>query len=348
MLSTQILIILLIPILLFLACIGYLTFRYVPIVSRIFEEKPLFHPLRLDPPSDGEDVVFPSMDGTRLHGTYLHARTQRRKGVIVFCHEFLSDRWSFQPYINHLRDEGFDLFTLDFCHHGESDDQDGYEPLQWVTRHEVRDLRAALAYLWSRADRDEAGFGLFGVSRGGSTALCVAANDSRIWGVVTDGAFPTHGTMMAYIRKWSEIYIHSESIFKLLPSFVFHYLAWAGRVRSQTRLGCRYPHVEHAVRRLAPRPWLAIHGERDVYIGPEIARSMFEQAGEPKALWLVPGAKHNQSRLVDPEGYAARISQFYHDHSPRLMGVSIEHQQEAALGRALTLLPSTLTVSTAR
>ena len=105
MLSTQLLIIFLIPTVLLLACIGYLTFRYVPIVSRIFEEKPLFHPLRLDPPGEGENVVFPSMDGTRLHGTYLHARTPRRKGVIVFCHEFLSDRWSYQPYVDHLRDE---------------------------------------------------------------------------------------------------------------------------------------------------------------------------------------------------------------------------------------------------
>ena len=43
--------------------------------------------------------------------------------------------------------------------------------MHWASDREVRDLRAALAYLRTRPDRDPAGFGLFGVSRGGTTAL---------------------------------------------------------------------------------------------------------------------------------------------------------------------------------
>ena len=77
--------------------------------------------------------------------------------MLVFCHEYLSDRWSFQPYADGLRDLGFDLFTFDFRNHGASDSDPVYQPLQWVTDHEVRDLRAALAYLRSRPDRDPAG-----------------------------------------------------------------------------------------------------------------------------------------------------------------------------------------------
>ena len=80
-----------------------------------------------------------------------------RAGVVVFCHEFLGDRWSFQPYTDGLRDLGFDLFTFDFRNHGTSATEPGYEPLQWVSDREVRDLRAALAYLRSRPDRDPAG-----------------------------------------------------------------------------------------------------------------------------------------------------------------------------------------------
>ena len=91
--------------------------------------------------------------------------------MIVYCHEFLSDRWSFQPYLDHLRDLGYDLFTFDFRNHGESPAEPDYAPMHWTTDHEVRDLRAALAYLRTRPDHDPAGFGLFGVSRGGTTAL---------------------------------------------------------------------------------------------------------------------------------------------------------------------------------
>ena len=71
------------------------------------------------------------------------------------------------------------------------------------------DLQGALAYLRSRPDHDPAGFGLFGVSRGGSTALVVGAAERDVWGVVTDGAFPTRGTMTAYILRWAEIYARS-------------------------------------------------------------------------------------------------------------------------------------------
>ena len=64
--------------------------------------------------------------------------------MIVYCHEYLSDRWSYYPYVNHLRDLGFDVFTFDFRNHGESESEPGYEPMQWTSDREVRDLRAAL------------------------------------------------------------------------------------------------------------------------------------------------------------------------------------------------------------
>ena len=188
----------------------YVAIRYSPIVGRIFEEKPLFLPLRVPRAvNEGEDVQFKTDDGLLLAGTYLPARSSNRIGVLVFCHEYLSDRWGVLPYADHLRTLGFDLFAFDFRNHGASESDPKYRPLQWVTGHEATDLRAALAYLRSRPDHDEAGYGLFGVSRGGGTALVVAADDSRAWGVITDGAFPTRGTMLAYILRWAEIYVGS-------------------------------------------------------------------------------------------------------------------------------------------
>src|SRR4051812_13407945 len=87
----------------------YLIVRYSPIISRIFEEKPMFLPLRMAPRPEGEEVRFTTGDGLELGGTYLRARTERRSGVLVFCHEFLSNRWSYQPYADSLRDLGFDI-----------------------------------------------------------------------------------------------------------------------------------------------------------------------------------------------------------------------------------------------
>ena len=162
----------------------------------------MFLPLRVARIEGGDDVRFRTGDGFELVGTYLKARTPRRSGVMVFCHEYLSDRWGALPYVDHLRDLGFDLFSFDFRNHGESQVDPAYHPLQWVTDRELTDLEAALAYLRTRTDADPAGVGLFGVSRGGGTALCVAGRDPKVWGVVTDGAFPTRGTMLPYILRW--------------------------------------------------------------------------------------------------------------------------------------------------
>jgi pimeloyl-ACP methyl ester carboxylesterase len=305
------------PALLGITWVVYLTIKYAPIIGQKFEEPPLFLPLRVVPAERGESVEFATEDGLRLSGSYLRARTQERAGVLLYCHEFLSDRWSFRPYIDPLRDLGYDIFTFDFRNHGASPSEAGYSPMHWASDREVHDLRAALAYLRSRPDRDPAGFGLFGVSRGGSTALLVMPAERDVWGVITDGAFPTTGTMVAYIVRWAELYLRSRFLRALIPRWLYRVLAWSGRRQSERRLNCQFPHVERAVGRLAPRPWLMIHGARDAYISPKIAEGLFRCASGPKELWLVPDAKHNRCREREPEAYAARLLDFVDRFAPR-------------------------------
>ncbi len=300
------------------AFLVYVYIRYSPIIGRIFEEKPLFFPLRVAPTAEGEEVRFETADGLGLAGTYFKTRAARRLGVLVFCHEYLGDRWSAQAYAGHLRELGFDLFCFDFRNHGQSDSEPGYQPLQWLTTHEVTDLRAALKYVRGRDDADSAGVGLFGVSRGGSAALCVGGKDPRVWGVVTDGAFPTRGTMLAYILRWAEIYVGVKTLWRHLPMQAYQFLAWSSRKRVQARLNCRFPDVERATARLAPRPLLMVHGEKDSYIGPSIARALFDRAGDPKELWLVPKAKHNRCREVAGAEYSERVGGFFLANAPRV------------------------------
>jgi pimeloyl-ACP methyl ester carboxylesterase len=295
----------------------FAVFRYCPVISRIFEERPVLLPLRLTPADPGESVSFRTGDGLELAGSYFKARTPERAGVLVYCHEFLSDRWSFAPYLDGLRDRGFDVFSFDFRNHGESPSDDSYEPIQYASDREVRDLKGALAYLRTRADRDPAGFGLFGVSRGGAAALLVASAEADVWGVATDGAFPTRGTMTTYIIRWAEIYVRCKPFLAIVPRFIYSFLGDVARKQSQRRLNCVFPSVERAVARLAPRPWLQIHGRRDAYIGVDIAQALFACAREPKEQWLVADAKHNRCREVAPEAYARRLAAFVERYAPR-------------------------------
>jgi fermentation-respiration switch protein FrsA (DUF1100 family) len=54
-----------------------------------------------------------------------------------------------------------------------------------------------------------------------------------------------------------------------------------------------------------------IHGEADTYIKLEMVRALFRRAAGPKDLWIVPGARHNQSIALAGEEYARRVVAFF-------------------------------------
>ena len=135
--------------------------------------------------------------------------------------------------------------------------------------------------------------------------------------MVTDGAFPTHGTMTAYILRWAEIYVRSKLFLAVVPLWIYSFLGWVSRLRSQRRLNCRFPDIETAVAPpLAapvaddPRRARCLHraGDRPL---------LFALAREPKEIWLVPDAKHNRCRECEPEAYAARVIEFLGRYAPR-------------------------------
>lgn len=291
---------------------------YAGQVARMFSQAPVFRPLRAEPDPGGEDVRFRTPDGLELAGTYYPALTERRRGVVVFCHEFLGDRHGAYEYAGGLREEGFDLFAYDCRNHGDSQEEPGYEIIHWVSDREVTDLRAALAYLRTRADADPAGVALFGVSRGGGTALCVAGEEPSVWAVVTDGAFPTATTMLHNIRRRAVILIR-EVTARLMPEIAYRYVGWSARRRMARTLRREFPSIESAARRIPPRPWLAIHGAADGYIEPAILEELVRSSGGAASttVWLVPGAKHNQCREVAPQEYRSRVAQFLIAAAPR-------------------------------
>jgi fermentation-respiration switch protein FrsA (DUF1100 family) len=292
----------------------YLRRRYLDHVVRIFQEKPLFIIPRGQPVEDAEDVRLTTAGGLPLHGIYLKARTPRRQGVILFGLEFGSNRWSCVPYCDFLLAEGFDVFTFEFRGQGESPAQPGYEPLQWVTDYEIADMRAALAYLKTRPDADPRGVGFFGISKGGGAGLIAAATDSYVRCFVTDGIFATHTTMVPYMQKWITIYSSRYWLQRLLPTWYYGIFArWALR-RIRRQRNCRFPHLEHFLQRLAPRPLLMIHGGADTYIKPAMAQALFELVEPPKEFWLVEGAKHNQALQLAGDEYRKRVREFFLKH----------------------------------
>jgi uncharacterized protein len=288
--------------------------KYSPFLFRTFSEKPLFILPHVPPRDDAEEVSFPTSNGLTLRGIYLRTAAPARKGVIIFGIEYGSNRFSCVPYCQPLLDAGYDVFSFEPRSQGDSDAQPEYEPIQWVTRYEVDDSKAALAYLKSRPDADPRGAGFFGISKGACAGLIAGSADPYLRCFVTDGVFATHTTMVPYMRKWVAIVSTRYWLQKALPTWFYGLIASKALHDISVERRCVFPALEKALPVLAPRPLFMIHGGKDTYIKPEMARSLLKRARRPKDLWIVEGAKHNQAFAVAGAEYGTRILAFFDAH----------------------------------
>jgi fermentation-respiration switch protein FrsA (DUF1100 family) len=92
-------------------------------------------------------------------------------------------------------------------------------------------------------------------------------------------------------------YTNSQEMAKLLAPFLFD---WRPKVPYDNlgRIG------KVAV------PVLIIHGSHDEIIPVDMARRVFAAAAEPKELYLIDGAHHNDTYLVGGSEYVKRLQAF--------------------------------------
>jgi len=293
--------------------------KYVRICLNIFVDTP--PPLSMGPRDfqvlRGEEVRFRSFDGTSLRGMWLRTPKNRpQQGTIVFCHEFGSDMYSCARYTRPLVEAGFDVFTFDFRGHGDSSCPKGYRPLQWPSDKELEDVLGATAYVEDALDAEARPrrIGLFGISRGAGAAVLAASSDPNIACMLCDGAFGTHETVVSMMKRWAYIFARVKLVYENHPDAFWHFLLWCMLRFAQPKLGRRFPSVRKALAKMVSCPIMFIRGEKDGYIRPKQAQLLYQAAGEPKSLWNVPNAKHNQCVVVAPQEYASRTIGFFGEY----------------------------------
>jgi pimeloyl-ACP methyl ester carboxylesterase len=300
-------------------------------VVRVFGETPFLFAETSQPLDEGDECEFPTSDGLILRGTYLATHVEQRQGVIAFCHEMTSDRWSCTPYVRDLLHRGYDVFAFDFRNHGQSDRMPGYEPIPWLTRFELEDVLAAVDYLCSRDDADPQGVALLGVSRGGTAALCAAACDGRIRAVVTDGAFPLEEMQLHYMRRYMQIYLRYSWLLSKLPDVSLSSFCRWGRYFVGMRRGCQFINVTQMTRKIR-QPVFMIHGDRDTYVPLEVVHLLRSSISRRTRLWVVPGAKHNRAIGIATQQYHRRIGRFFSNHLANQPTVARVKQLNRAAG----------------
>lgn len=293
--------------------------KYVIIARNILDDTP--PPLSMGPLDfqriEGEPFSFRSFDGHALSGMMLAGNPScEPRGLIIFAHEYSSDAYSCARYCRPLLKAGYEVMTFDFRGHGESSREQGYKPRQWASDREQSDMLGAIAF--AEEYLEEAGrprdVGLCGISRGGAAAILGAVGVPSVRAILTDGAFSTDSTLEYLMKRWATIFAKVRVVAESHPPVFWRFLRWLLVRNAARNWGCRFPSVRKAMVRLGERPIFLIHGEKDSFIPVAQSQMLYDLALGPKYLWIVPGARHNQSALVQPDQYADRIVRFFDQH----------------------------------
>ncbi len=293
----------------------------------------------------GEVVMFPAYDGLPLTGMIIAAEPSvPRRGLVVFAHEFCADMYSCARYCRPLQQVGYDIFTFDFRGHGQSLCGGDYSPRQWVSDREVDDMRGAVAFIgtWLAERGLPREIGVFGISRGACAAILVAAENPDVRVIVSDGAFSTDTTIEYFMKRWAYIFASVRVVYENHPPAFWRFLRWCMMFFARREFRCRFPSVRKAIQRMTPRPILLIHGEKDSYLPVEQSRRLYALAGQPKSLWVAPGARHNQAAILHPERYARLTTAFFDRYLWRGAGRGARDLDETAVPERVAESPAAL------
>jgi uncharacterized protein len=251
----------------------------------------ILHPSDLSLPY--EDIQLKTAEGFPL-SCWLVSAGDRARGTVVFLHGVSECKIVGLPMAKHLHDAGFNVFLHDSRWHGESGGcvctYGFYEKL---------DVSTVINYLETRADLRLGPIGLMGTSMGAAVAIQVAALDSRVSSIVAESGF-------ASLRKVYDAYQ------KRMTKIPWHYLRNLVIKRSEQIAHFKASLVSPAESvKNVHVPIFILHGTADNKIPSSASELVFRNANEPKELWLIPGAKHNDMVDIGGEEYFTRIVRFF-------------------------------------
>jgi fermentation-respiration switch protein FrsA (DUF1100 family) len=247
------------------------------------------HPSRTDsragtPGSLGvsyQDVTLITVDGLRLAAWY----TPSQNGALILAAHGYGGHRSAEMHALFARHQ-YGVVSWDFRAHGESEgDTVTFGYLERMDVEAALDMALAL---------EAAHVGAWGASMGGASVIHAASQRPEIEAVVADSSFPaledelTRAITVPAFRPLVRYFAERETG---LSGDQVRPVDWIGQI--------------------APRPVFLIQGTADAAIPPDSAQRLFDAAGEPKVLWLQPGAGHVGAYSAAREEYEQRVIEFF-------------------------------------
>jgi fermentation-respiration switch protein FrsA (DUF1100 family) len=192
---------------------------------------------------------------------------------MLWCHGNAGNMIHRLENLKALYETGLSVFLFDYRGYGRSEGIPTEEGL-------YQDARAAYRYLTDVRQINPTRIVVFGRSLGAAVAGNLAG-ERKIAGLILESAFPSVSAM-------------AKQQFGGLPA---HWL-----------LTSRFPLIERL--KSIHVPILMIHGDQDTIVPFPLGEQVFQAAPEPKSLYVVRGADHNNLPIVGGAPYLSQLKQF--------------------------------------
>lgn len=239
-----------------------------------------------------QSISIPTAQGRLISAWY--GEGDKSEGAVLLLHGVRANRLAMVGRAIGLQRRGYTILMIDFQAHGESVGEHitfGYR--------EAADADAAYQFLRSRVAHQP--IAVIGVSMGGAAALL---GRTAAWSdaIVLEAVYPTIDQAITnrLVRRLG-----------FLGRFVAPLLTW----QIDLRLGIAHSELRPIEQIGSIRvPVMVATGSADLHTLLEESQTMFAAAREPKALWVVAGAEHEDLMAFAPSEYERRVFGFIDSH----------------------------------
>jgi alpha-beta hydrolase superfamily lysophospholipase len=256
------------------------------------------------PENFNADVVAISSKDHEIAGWWTD--THQGLPVVLLLHAVRADRATMLSRARLFQKHGFSTLLIDLQAHGET-------PGTAITfgRRESEDVVAAIAWIKGRAPNRK--IGIVGCSLGGAAAL-LAPQPLGVDGVVLEAVYPR-----IRFAVENRVRLRVGPLAPLVTPMLFWQLSPRLHLEAQDLEPIR------SIGGVAS-PVLIAAGSDDQHTTLSETKALYDAAQEPKELWIVAGAKHQDLLKYDPSGYEAHVLRFLTD---RLRGTLPQAQRLA-------------------
>ncbi len=240
----------------------------------------------------GEAVMFASTSGATIKGWLLSG--EPGKGAVILLHGVRGNRLQTLERARFLNRLGYAVLLFDFQAHGES--TGAHITFGYL---ESRDAQTAVQFIKTRLPNEK--LGVIGISLGGAAAA-LAEPPLPVDALVLEMVYPDihraiENRLARFLGGWAR---------GLTPL-----LEW----QLQPRLGIG-PEALRPLECVGAMkvPKLFIAGERDRHTPLIESQELFNAACEPKALWVVAGARHEDLLKVAEVAYEEHVMAFFNQY----------------------------------